>query len=135
MTHTQKGSALIEFAGSLIVLTVVFTGVFQIGYGLYTYERLENAVRAGARYASTRGGTADQVATAARNLVVYGDPAPAAEAHPVLPGLSPENVTVVANGETAAVSIRGFEVDSIFAKWKLDGRPLVAFPIAQRASQ
>ncbi len=48
----QAGSALIEFAGSLILLTVMFAGIFELGYSFYTYGQLVSAIRAGARYAA-----------------------------------------------------------------------------------
>jgi Flp pilus assembly protein TadG len=85
--HSQAGSAMIEFAASLIILAGVFAGVFQIGYAFLTYGTLVSAVRAGARYSSLqqRGAAADpEVAKAVRNLVVYGDPAPAEHSKPVV---------------------------------------------------
>ncbi len=87
----QAGSALIEFAGSLILLAVMFAGIFEIGYSFYAYGTLVTAVRAGARYAALqpRGTAADPaVAKAVRNLVVYGDPAPTRwRANRLVPGL------------------------------------------------
>jgi len=134
----QRGSALIEFAGSLIVLALAFVGVFQIGYAFLTYGTLVNAVRAGARYSSLRqrGAAADPgVAKAIRNLVVYGDPAPAERSKPVVQGLTTENVEIVNGPDTSTVSLRGFEVDALFAKLKLDGRPTVTFPVSNGGSQ
>jgi Flp pilus assembly protein TadG len=131
----QTGSALIEFAGSLILLSAVFAGVFQIGYAFFTYGTLVSAVRAGARYSSLqqRGAAADpEVAKAVRNLVVYGDPAPAEHAKPVVQGLTAENVEIVNGPDTSTVSLRGFEVDAMFAKLKLDGRPTVTFPVTSQ---
>ncbi len=130
---SQTGSALIEFAGSLILLTGVFVGVFQIGYAFFTYGTLVNAVRAGARYSSLqqgRAGADPAVAKAVRNLVVFGDPAPAEHAQPVAPGLTTENVEIVNGPDTSTVSLRGFAVDALFTKLKLDGRPTVTFPVA-----
>jgi Flp pilus assembly protein TadG len=133
---SRAGSALIEFAASLIVLAAVFVGVFQIGYAFLAYGTLVNAVRAGARYSSLqqRGAAADpEVAKTVRNLVVYGDPAPADRAQPVVQGLTTENVEIVNGPGTSTVSLRGFEVDALFAKLKLDGRPTVTFPVAAAA--
>ena len=77
--RSESGSALIEFAGSLILLATMFAGIFEIGYSFYAYGTLVDAVRAGARYAALqpRGAGADAVvapavAKAVRNLVVYG---------------------------------------------------------------
>jgi len=135
---SRTGSALIEFAVALMVLAAVFVGVFQIGYAFLAYGTLVNAVRAGARYSSLQqqGGAADpEVANAIRNLVVYGDPAPADRAKPVVPGLTTENVEIVNGPGTSTVSLRGFAVDALFTKLKLDGRPTVTFPIASGGSQ
>ncbi len=136
--RSRTGSALIEFAGSLIVLTAVFAGVFEIGYAFFTYGTLVNAVRAGARYSSAQqhGSIADpEVAKAVRNLVVYGDPSPAEHAKPLVQGLTTENVEIVNGPVTSTVSLRGFEVDALFAKLKLDGRPTVTFPVTPGGSQ
>jgi hypothetical protein len=134
---TQAGSALIEFAGSLILLATLLTGIFRIGYMFYTYENLVNAVRAGVRYASLRSSgwnAADpDLARSVRNLVVYGDPQPTAKAKPMTPGLRPENVELVLRPASATVSVRGFEIDSLFAKVRLDGRPTVTFPLTGAA--
>jgi Flp pilus assembly protein TadG len=132
------GSALIEFAASLILLSAVFAGVFQIGYAFFTYGTLVNAVRAGARYSSVqqRSAVADpNIAKAVRNLVVYGDPAPAERAKPLVQGLTADNVEIVNGPDTSTVSLRGFEVDALFAKLKLDGRPTVTFPVTTGGSQ
>jgi Flp pilus assembly protein TadG len=136
--HSQAGSAMIEFAASLIILAGVFAGVFQIGYAFLTYGTLVSAVRAGARYSSLqqRGAAADpEVAKAVRNLVVYGDPAPAEHSKPVVRGLTTGNVEIVNGPDTSTVSLRGFEVDALFAKLKLDGRPTVTFPVTAGGSQ
>lgn len=136
--RSQAGSALIEFAISLMLLAAVFVGVFQIGYAFLAYGTLVNAVRAGARYSSLQqhGAAADpEVAKAVRNLVVYGDPAPADHAKPVVQGLTTENVEIVNGPGTSTVSVRGFSVDALFAKLKLDGRPTVTFPIGNGGSQ
>ena len=135
--NARAGSALIEFAGSLILLSAVFAGVFQIGYTFYTYNSLINAVRAGARYASLlpRGAADAEAAQAVRNLVVYGDPAPGPDAKPVAPGLTVANVELVQEPGSSTVSLRGFELDAIFARLQIDGRPTVTFPVTQGAVQ
>jgi Flp pilus assembly protein TadG len=134
----QRGSALIEFAGSLILLTVMFAGIFEIGYSFYAYGTLVDAVRAGARYAALqpRGTNADPAVTkAVRNLVVYGDPAPAALTKPLVPGLTTDHVELINAPDASTVSLRGFEVDALFMKVKLDGRPTVTFPVTSGGSE
>ncbi len=137
--NPRAGSALIEFAGSLILLSALFTGIFQVGYTFYTYQRLVNSVRAGARYASLRSSPADAAdpdfAQAVRNLVVYDDPAPPAGSKATVSGLTPPNVEVLVGDKAATVSIRGYVLDSLFSKVKLDGRPTVTFPLTKRGPQ
>ena len=37
--------------------------------------------------------------------------------------------------DASTVSLRGFEVDALFMKVKLDGRPTVTFPVTTRGSE
>ncbi len=131
--NPSSGSALIEFAASLIVLSALFTGIFQVGYTFVTYHSLVNAVRAGARYASLQSATstvdAPGFAKAVRNLVVYGEPAPANGSKPVVPGMTAEHVELILGPTSATVSVRDFEIDALFSKVRLDGRPTVTFPV------
>jgi TadE-like protein len=134
MKRLRTGSALIEFAGSLIVVSALFTGIFQFSYGLSTYHALVNAVRAGARYASLQP-PSPELAQSVRNVVVYGEPEPNPSAKPVAPGLTPDNVELILDPRTATVSIRGFELAAMFSKIKLDGRPTVTFPLTRNTSR
>ena len=133
------GSTLIEFAGSLILLTTMIGGIFQIGYTFFTYNTLVNAVRSGARYASLQppeaNSTNPEFAKSIRNLVVYGDPAPAPDAKSVVPGLTPDSVEIILGPAETTVSVRGFEIDALFSKIKLDGRPTVTFPLTTGAGK
>jgi Flp pilus assembly protein TadG len=133
----QAGSALIEFAGSLMLLAVMFAGIFEIGYSFYTYGELVTAVRAGARYAALqpRGAADPEVAKAVRNLVVYGDPAPADSTKPIVAGLTTDYVELINSPAASTVSLRGFAVDALFMKVKLDGRPTVTFPVTSGGSE
>jgi hypothetical protein len=135
----SAGNALIEFAGSLVLLAVMFAGIFEIGYSFYTYGTLVSSVRAGARYAALqpRGTGADPatVAKAVRNLVVYGDPAPPVRTPPVVPGLTTDQVELIEGPDGSTVSLRGFQLDALFMKVKLDGRPTITFPVMNGASQ
>jgi Flp pilus assembly protein TadG len=132
--HPCRGSALIEFAGSLILLFGVFVGIFQIGYTFFAYNTLVNAVRTGARYASLQQTNAELPKTV-KNLVVYGDLAPAASAQPVVPGLTTDHINVTLGPATATVSVRGFKLDSLFSQVKLDGRPSITFPLTGGAAK
>jgi hypothetical protein len=134
-----RGTALIEFAGSLIILSTMFAGIFQAGYTFYTYNTLVNAVRSGARYASRQppGSSAanPEFVKAVQNLVVYGEPSPAAGAKPIVAGLTPASVEIVLGPATTTVTVRGFEIDALFSKMKLDGRPTVTFPLTSGVAQ
>lgn len=135
----QRGNALIEFAGSLVLLAVMFAGIFEIGYSFYTYQTLVAAVRSGARFAAMqpRVAAADPAiaAKAVRNVVVYGDPAPADRAQPVVRGLTTDHVELIDAPDGSTVSLRGFAIDALFMKVKLDGRPTVTFPVTTGGSQ
>jgi Flp pilus assembly protein TadG len=76
--NSRTGSALIEFAAALILLSGMFTGIFQVGYTFFTYSTLVNAVRAGARYASLQARNSNvadpEFSKSVVNMVVYGDP-------------------------------------------------------------
>lgn len=134
MKSPRAGSALIEFAGSLILVTALFTGVFQFSYALSNYQALVNRVRAGARYASLQAPN-PELAQSVRNIVVYGDPAPLAFAKPGAAGLTPDNVELILEPGTATVSLRNFELAAVFSRIKLDGRPTVTFPLTRPASK
>ena len=134
MKSPTAGSALIEFAYSLIVVSALFTGLFQFSYALSTYHALVNAVRAGARYASLQP-PSPELAQSVRNVVIYGEPQPNPSAKPVAPGLTPENVELILDPGTATVSITGFELAGIFSKINLNGRPTVTFPLTRTTSK
>src|SRR5271165_4522988 len=124
----RKGTALIEFAGSLVLISTAFTGVFQLGQSFYTYNRLVNAVRQGARFASLQPETTLQTA-AVQKLIVYGQPDPAPDTPPLIPGLSERNVQVIVANHKATVIIRDFALSGLFYSTTLDGKPSVTFPI------
>jgi Flp pilus assembly protein TadG len=135
----QRGSVLIEFALSFLLLFAIFTGAFEFGYTFYAYNTLENAVREGARYASMKpydsatSTPATDLYTAVQNMVVYANPSPANGATPILHGLSESNVnlTVLANGgdpTQVTVSISNFSIDAVFGTVVLNGNPSASFP-------
>jgi Flp pilus assembly protein TadG len=125
----RRGTALIEFAGSLVLISTVFTGVFQLGQSFYTYNRLVNAVRQGARFAS-RQPEGEAGNGAVQKLIVYGETNPAADAAPLIRGLSERNVQVIVADQKATVVIRDFALPGMFSSTTLDGKPSVTFPIA-----
>ena len=79
------------------------------------------------------------VAKAVRNLVVYGEPAPDLRSKPlikpIIPGLTADHVELINSPDASTVSLHGFELDALFMKVKLDGRPTVTFPVTAGAAQ
>ncbi len=101
MRNRQRGNASIEFALAAGILLPVMAGTFQFGYTFYTYNLLQAAVSNGGRCAAYRtyrclaGATdLDKFRQAVQNMTVYGTPAPASSAVPVLRGLRPSDIEV-----------------------------------------
>ena len=89
----ERGAALLEFSIVASALLLALFGIVEFGRLLWTHNALKDAARRGTRYAIVRkDDTAGQ--TAVKNMVVYGDPAPAAGAQPILPGLTTANVVL-----------------------------------------
>jgi hypothetical protein len=133
-----RGSVIVELTLSLTFLSALFLGTWQYGYSFYIYGELEQAVRAGARYASMltyNSGSQTPTAaftTAVQNVVVYGDPSPANGATPIVPGLTTNNVLVtpvwssLPTGMT--VSITDYTIPTYFGNATLNGKPTTTFP-------
>jgi Flp pilus assembly protein TadG len=139
MTNSRRrssGSVLVEFTLSATFLIALFLGVWQFGYGFFIYNELEEAVRAGARYASLRTyNSADSTPTsdfltAVQNVVVYGDPAGGTT--PVAPGLTTADVSVTVTFTSVPtemnVAITGYKLPTYFGSQTLSGRPTTSFP-------
>jgi Flp pilus assembly protein TadG len=128
----QRGHAILELAISAGVMVTCLGGTFQFGYTFYVYNQLVSAVGDGARYASVRPRSNDLESekTAIRNMVVYGESRPGAEAVPTVRNLKPEQVDVeyAEDGSTVRVEIRGYRVDAVFTEFEFTGRPGVEFP-------
>src|SRR6266481_6609907 len=122
----RKGNAMIEFALATGILVPAFIGTFQFGYTFHIYNNLNSAVRGGARYASMQSydsGTSTPstaFSTAVANMTVYGNSA--GTGNPVAPGLSTDNVEVLAIMKGAipssiTVQVTGYSVDAVFRKF------------------
>ena len=135
-----KGGVTLEFALSMLLLIPIFLGVWAFGYTFFQYAQLENAVRAGARYASFQNYDSASVTptgsflTAVQKATVYGDPAAnTATATPVVNGLTTANVQLTVTFTSGApsamtVAIKNFQVLSYFGKVTLNNKPYVWFP-------
>ena len=135
----ERGSVMVEFTLSMLVLIPLFLGTWAFGYTFFQYSELENAVRAGARYASTLNyDSATNTPSAAfltgvQNMTVYGDPnANPATATPVVSGLTTANVNLSVGFTNSApssvtVSVTGFQVLTYYGTTTLN-KPYVWFP-------
>lgn len=128
MKH-ERGSAIVEFSLAIPLMVSLFLGTFQFGYAYYVYNELEQAVRAGARYASLRSYDANYD-TAVKNVVVYGDPAPSGSPTPVVKGLGLGNVEVTRDttAGTVRVNIKNFSVGTFWGL-TLPDKPSTQFPL------
>ena len=141
-TRGRRGNAILEFALALPLIFPLITGTFQFGYAFFLYNRLHNAVRAGARYASLEtyaSGTSAPPAdfsSAVKNLVVYGDTA--GGTNPVVGGLTTENVelTVLFHDGTPRnmkVRLTNYTLDACFGLFQLN-TPVAVFSYVGRYS-
>jgi Flp pilus assembly protein TadG len=138
--RNRTGTVLVEFTFSILLLGPLFLGAWAYGYTFFQYLQLENAVRNGARYASTltydsnTSTPSSSFLTAVQNMTVYGDPAAdTSTATPVVTGLTTSNVTLTVGFTNLApsdvtVQITGFQVNSYIGKVSLNGKPYVWFP-------
>ena len=115
----QSGIALIEFAICVPVVLLTTWITIEFGRALLQYNTLTQAIRDSARYVAQNTGATGQaivqdgdphnngmtLETGAKNLVVYGYKSPGQGATPLLPGLSPQDVTVTANGLDITVTV------------------------------
>jgi Flp pilus assembly protein TadG len=138
----RRGNAILEFALAFSFLFPLFTGTFQFGYAFFLYNRLHNAVRAGARYASLEtyaSGTStppDAFSNAVKNLVVYGDVA--GGTNPVVTGLTTANVELTVlyvNGTPGNMQVRltNYTLDAFFGIFHLN-TPVAVFSYVGRYS-
>lgn len=146
-TIDRRGTALIEFTLLSPLLVSLFLGTWQYGYAFFLYDKAEQAVRAGARYASVltydsgSSNPSNTFVSNVRNVVLYGNPTGGTT--PVVPGLTAANVTVEVsfydNGFASpsgndmlvptrvAVSLDGYSVGTLGAII-LTGKPRTEFP-------
>jgi Flp pilus assembly protein TadG len=106
---SERGATLVEFSLAVTVLLTAMFGVVEFGRALWTHNALTDAARRGARYATLH--TPADVANV-KNVVVYGDEAGGTQ--PVVPNLTPSNVTVNytdigVNKGTVSVGITGYQ--------------------------
>lgn len=110
-TSDQRGLATVEMAIALPVLLLLLLATAEFGRLISQYDTLNNAVRNGARYAasvSANGSTGFVVLTSTiqtdvANLVATGNVN--GTGPPLLPGLTPSDVSVSATGNQLYVQV------------------------------
>jgi Flp pilus assembly protein TadG len=55
MRHAQRGSTLVEFAISAMVLLVLVFGIMEFALAIYAYHTISTAAELGSRWAMVRG--------------------------------------------------------------------------------
>ena len=130
---------MLEFALASSFLFAAFGGTFQFGYTYYMYNRLETAVRSGARYASLRAydsptsTPSSAFSTSVKNVVVYGNSG--GTGSPLATGLTAAKVSVLPTmtgkvPDSITVNISNYTLDAIFSSFTFNGKPSVTFPYA-----
>lgn len=100
--RSERGTAMLEFAASIVLFLSILYGILGFGQALFAYHSLAEASREATRYAVVRGAnssapvTSDQVKTYVKGI---------------LPGLNTNNITVTTtwtpnNSPGGVVSVR-----------------------------
>jgi len=139
---------MIEFALASFVIIPLFVGTFQFGYTFYVYNLLCTQMRAGARYASLKtfkcstSSEIDSFKTAAKNMVMYGNPD--GSGNLIEPGLTASQIDVEvkdSNGNNAdashipsyvTVTTQNYSVNAVITTFNFNGKPIVRFPYLGR---
>ena len=111
--NKERGASLVEFSIAATVFLTVMFGVIEFGRALWTHNALADAARRGARYAVIN---AESKKDDVKKMVVYGSLE--AEATPILPNLTTDNVDVVYEGfgmdvGTVQVTIKEYDFEFI----------------------
>jgi Flp pilus assembly protein TadG len=134
---------MLEFALASAVLIPVLTSIFQLGYSMYIYNRMEIAIRQAGRYAALRtydSGTSTPSSgyvTGVRNMAAYANPN--AGTSLLIPSLTPDLVSVTVswlNGtpDTVTVSVTSFRIDAAIATITVTGKPSATYKYQGRFS-
>ena len=109
----QRGAVLVEMALVTPILLVLLLATADLTRAFIEHNTVTKAVRNGARYVAAKAieGTTGLVNIDAtlrsetQNLVVFGSTSPPAGASPVVPGLTPANITVVQIAGTDDIAV------------------------------
>ncbi len=127
----RRGMAVVEFALAFGLLWLLLSGCFRLGYSIYLYQALLNAVAGAARYAA-RVDFDEPNHTfigAVQKMAVFGNPAGGTAAQ--VPGLTTGNIsvtwTVDAKGvpDTITVKVTRYSVNAVFQSFTWSNKPSV----------
>ena len=74
MVNREKGSSIVEFAASIVLVILMFLGMLQFGAFLWASSIVENAARDGARLGSVGQGCGACLAASAAENALKGQP-------------------------------------------------------------
>ena len=134
--QSRSGMAVVEFALAFGMLWLLLSGCFRLGYSIYLYQSLLQAVAGAARYAARVDFDEPNHAFAAgvRNMAVYGNPAGGTAA--LVPGLTAANISVTWSvdlkgvPDTITVQVTGYSVNAVFQSFTWNGKPAVTVSYA-----
>jgi len=127
---SERGNSLLEFALGFSLLWSLFSGVYQIGYAYYVYDKLTVATADAALLGSKLSydtGNPSAYSTALQNMVVYGSET--AGTSPLVPNLTTSNVAVNAHLDAngipryVTVNITGYTINALFTSFTLPNKP------------
>jgi len=140
----RRGSAIVEWAISSLVVVPLLLAALQAGHTFYIYNLLSSQVRDGVRYASRRTFRCADTASIAKfktdvsNVARFGNPQGTG---PLLePGLSADQIKVeikAKNGADAGprnapahviVSTANYSVEALYKELSFSGKPFLQFP-------
>ena len=127
----RSGIAAVEFALTFGLLWLLLAGIFRLGYSIYLYQALEDALAGAARYAAHVDFDEPNhtFAAAVQNMAVYGSPSAGGAA--LVPGLAPSNISVTwatdAKGvpTTMTLAVTGYSVNAVFQTFSWSGKPRI----------
>jgi Flp pilus assembly protein TadG len=130
-SRLRGGMAVIEFALAFGLLWMLLSGCFRLGYSIYLYQSLLNAVAGAGRYAARVDFDEPNhtFAGAVKNMAVYGNPAGGTAA--LVPGLTTGNISVTWTTDvkgvpdTITIKVTNYSVNAVFQSFTWSGKPSV----------
>jgi Flp pilus assembly protein TadG len=127
----RSGVAAVEFALTFGLLWLLMSGAFRLGYSIYLYQSLEDALAGAARYAARVDFDEPNHTFLAgvRNMAVYGSPV--AGGATLTPGLLPANISVTWSTDskgiptTLTLAVTGYSANAVFQTFTWSGKPRV----------